>query len=73
LEPTWLTEDGLWELVFSYHHVVSEDQTQVIRRDSKCIHLLSHPAGPQKARLKVFSEIARNSAITSSQNSFNDF
>lgn len=52
-----MSEDNLWELVFSYHHVVSEDQTPVIRLDGKCVHLLSHPTGPQKARLKVFQKL----------------
>lgn len=29
-EHSWMSEDNMWESLFSFHHVVSRDQTQVV-------------------------------------------
>jgi hypothetical protein len=47
-----MLEDKLWELVLSFYHVGSRDQTQVIRLGVRCIFLLSHLARPF-----LFSEV----------------
>lgn len=40
----WRSEDGLGELVLSFHFVGSRDGAQVIRFGSQCIYLMSHLA-----------------------------
>lgn len=43
----WRSEDSLWELVHSFYHLGSEDQSQVVRfNKSKGLDLLSHPSHP---------------------------
>lgn len=37
----WRSEDNLWELDLSLHHVVPRDRTQVIRLGNKCLNLLN--------------------------------
>ena len=37
---------NLWELVLSFHHLGSQDQTQAIQLRSKCLYLSRHLARP---------------------------
>lgn len=39
---TWRSQNNLREFFFSFHYVVSKDQTQVIRTGSKCLYPLSN-------------------------------
>lgn len=47
----WKSEESLWELVLSFHHVGPRDGTHVIRLNNKFLYLLSHLSSPRVAFL----------------------
>jgi hypothetical protein len=49
----WKSEDNMWELVLSFYHMVSGDQTHIVKLVGKCLYLLNHLGWPRMLVMKA--------------------